>query len=396
MAITTDDIGAQRPIRVLEIIGNAVIGGMETYVLRLLGGLPAAQFSVTCLCPYESRYTAQLRDAGFEVLITPIRDDPLWQSIQFTTQLIRSRGIEVVHAHLPNAHVLAGITSRLTQIPALATVHGMFVPALEVEASRLTGTHLTVVSQSAYMQALTAGIPAERLTLVSNGVDAELFSPRPRRPKFRAGLGIPDTAPLVGFVGRLAFEKGPDQFVRMAWFIRKDSPDTHFVMVGEGPMRDDIRSLIRELKLNDRVHLAGACSDMPAVYPEFDVLASTSRSEGMPLVMLEAMATGLPVVATEVGGVAEIIENGTTGWLARLNDYETIARLLTGMLANIEATRAMGRAARERVIHRFTLATSVERIAQVIRSLKSPQGMRGRANVSDLSSASAAKKGAPL
>lgn len=394
--MTTEDIGAQRPLRVLEIIGNAVIGGMETYVQRLLCGLPPSQFAVTCVCPYESLYTGQLRDLGYDVFITPVRDDPLWQSIQFTTQLIRSRGIDVVHAHLPNAHVLAGLCGRLAQIPALATVHGMFVPPLEVETSRLTGTHLTVVSQSAYMQALAAGIPGERLTLVPNGVDAETFSPRARRPRFRAAYGIPASAPLVGFVGRLAFEKGPDQFVRMAWFVRKQMPEAHFLMVGEGPMRDDMRRLIGELQLGDCVHLAGAHSTMADIYPEFDVLVSTSRSEGMPLVMLEGMASGLPVVAIDVGGVAEIVESGTTGWIARPNDYEAIGRWVVALLAAPDWARSMGNAGRERALQRFPLSASIDRVAQVLRSLKSPQPVRGRGSVSDLSSVSAAKKNAPL
>jgi glycosyltransferase involved in cell wall biosynthesis len=182
----------------------------------------------------------------------------------------------------------------------------------------------------------------------------------------------------------------------MAWFVRKEVPNAHFLMIGEGPMREEMRQLVGELRLENCVHLGGIHSAMAEIYPELDVLASTSRSEGMPLVVLEAMASGLPVVAFDVGGVAEIVESGTTGWIARPNDYEAVARWVSELLDSLDVARAMGGAARERVLQRFPLSTSVGRIAQVLRSLKSPQPVRVRGSVSDLSSVSAVKKNSPL
>lgn len=397
MHVTTKEIGSERPIRVLEIIGNGIIGGMEMYVLRLISGLPRSHFTVICVCPYESRYTRQLRDAGCEVFITPIHEDPLWQSIQFITQLINFKAIDVVHAHLPNAHVLAGLCSQLSQVPAMATVHGMYVPSIEVEISQLTGTQLTVVSQSAYMQALTAGIPVERLSLIANGVDTRIFSPRPRRPEFRVLHNISETAPLVGFVGRLALEKGPDLFIRTAELIHKTLPNTQFLVVGEGPMEDEIRQRIGQSDLENCIHLAGVLADMQDIYPEFDILVSSSRSEGMPLVVLEAMAAGIPIVATDVGGVSEIIESAMTGFLAKTGDIEALAHFVITIFANPRLKQAMGQAARQRVERRFPLSASVDGIAQLIRTLKNQYGLAGRGSVSGLlTRPSSRKKGVSL
>ncbi|CAA9889321.1 conserved hypothetical protein [Candidatus Methylobacter favarea] len=392
MHATTKEIISERPIRVLEIIGNGIIGGMEMYVLRLISGLPRSHFTVICICPYESRFTRQLREAGCEVFITPIHEDPLWQSIQFTTQLINFKAIDVVHAHLPNAHVLAGLCSQLSQVPGMATVHGMFVPSIEVEISQLTGTHLTVVSQSAYMQALTIGIPAERLSLIANGVDTKIFSPRPRNAEFRALHNIPETALLVGFVGRLAVEKGPDRFARAAELIHKTLPDTHFLMVGEGPMEDEIRQIISQSNLEDCIHMTGILEDMQNIYPEFDILVSSSRSEGMPLVVLEAMASGIPIVAMDVGGVAEIIESAMSGFLAKTGDIEALAHFAITLLATPELKDSMGQAARQRVERQFSLSASVDSVAQLICGLKNNYGVAGRGSVSSLLTRSSSRK----
>src|ERR671939_690952 len=92
---------------VLEIIGNAIVGGMENYVANLISRLPSDQFRVTCLCPFESAFTVSLRRIGCTVFITPLRDDPPWHSIQMAVELIRHHHVDLIHAHLPNAHVLA-------------------------------------------------------------------------------------------------------------------------------------------------------------------------------------------------------------------------------------------------------------------------------------------------
>src|SRR3954447_736527 len=115
--------GSTRPIQVLQIIGNAIVGGMETYVSNLITRLPSDEFQFTCLCPYESAFTASLRRLGFKVFITPIQDDPAWRSIEMAVELVRQQRIDVIHSHLLNAHTLAGLAGRLTNTPTVSTIH---------------------------------------------------------------------------------------------------------------------------------------------------------------------------------------------------------------------------------------------------------------------------------
>ncbi len=370
----------RRPLNVLQIIGNGIVGGMESYVHNLISQLPGDQFRLTCLCPYESAFTSGLRSLGCEVFITPLRDDPPWRSIQMAVEVIRNRHIDLIHAHLPNAHVLAGIVARLTHTPAVSTIHSMNLSMHELIISRLTGTRLLMVCQEAYAQALAAGVPDERLTLIHNGVNLNLFKPERRGSNFRQQFGIPAAAPLIGFIGRLAWEKGPDKFVQMAARIHNHLPRAHFAMVGEGPLEDEISELITRMKAGHFVHMAGLQTKPWEIYPEFDLFAQTSRSEAMPLALLEAMACGLPVIAMSVGGVAELVEAGTTGILVSPGDWpgvgspypgdwEGVAAAMLELLAQPEKLKRMGEAGRKRVEEKFDLRHSTRRTAELFQRL---------------------------
>ena len=345
-------------IHVLEVLGNAIVGGMENYVRNLIDRLPEDQFRVTCLCPYESEVTAAIRQMGCDVFVTFMAEDPVWRSIQSTVALIRQQRIDIIHAHMPKAHVLAGIAGSLTQTAVVATVHGMEITAEELGISRATGSHLVVVCQAARSQALALGVPVESVSLIPNGIDLKRFIPDPGNQAFRSSLAVPPDAPLAGFVGRLGWEKGPDQFVHAAKVVHDQRPDVHFVLVGEGHMDGELASLIRELDLGGCVHLAGLRNDTWNVYPALDVLVQTSRVEGMPLVLLEAMACGCPVVAMGVGGVLELIEVGTTGLLSAPGDWAGIGHALLKLLASPSQMEQMGPAARRRAETLFDLERS--------------------------------------
>jgi glycosyltransferase involved in cell wall biosynthesis len=360
---------AERPINLLQIIGGAIVGGMETYVLRLLQRLPQDLFRVTCLCVCESRFTAQLRDIGCSVHVTPITDEPDWQSIQLGVSLIRADAIDVIHAHLPNAHLLAGILSRMTETPALATVHGRYLTMRDLEVHKLMQTHISVVAKTAYFQALSLGIPVSKLRFIANGVDTKIFHPAPKTGYLHSLINIAPGTPLVGFIGRLSPEKGPEVFIQAANIAHIELKNCHFVLVGEGPMRGRLKDEIDKLGLDDCVHLAGLQNDMPKVYASLDLVVSTSYSEAMPLAMIEAMASGLPVIATNVGGVVDIVEVGHTGLLNSINDVKGIANNIVTLMLDDSTRAEMGRAARKRAEEKFELSDSASQTSELLSSL---------------------------
>lgn len=363
-------------LHVLEILGNAIVGGMEIYVRNLIHQLPNHRFRVTCLCPYESAYTTALRQMGCTVFTTPMHDDPPWRSIQLAVEIVRSEHIDLIHAHLPRAHVLAGLVGCLTQTPVVATVHGMTLTTQELGFSRTTGTHLITVCREAHLHALALGVPAERVTFIPNGVDINTFVPHISGQAFREQLGVSPEAPLVGFVGRLAWEKGPDQFIRAAAHVHRQRPEVHFALVGEGNMQDELLQMVIEMGLSECVHLAGLCSDTSQIYPAFDLVAQTSRVEGMPFALLEAMACGRPVVAINVGGVVELVEVGTSGLLLGPGDWEGVGNAIIDLLSRPMDLTEMGRMARQRVVQSFDLNQSVRLTADLFDRLANVKSSR--------------------
>ncbi len=203
-------------LHVLEVVGNAIVGGMERHVQMLVEGLLIQQFRVSALCPFESRFTTALRAAGCPVHIAMLEEALQWRSLLTATELIRRQQVDVVHSHLFNATFLTSLAGSLTGVPAAITIHGMNLSPEEAALARLTGAHLITVCTAANTVSLAMGLPDEQVSLIPNGVDTQYFRPEVDGTAFRQRLKLPDAAPLVGMVARLSREKGPDQFVRAA------------------------------------------------------------------------------------------------------------------------------------------------------------------------------------
>lgn len=360
-------------IRVLELVGNAVVGGMETFVARFCEHLVAdGRFEVVCLCPYESSATYALRDLGCTVHVCPLPDEPVWRGIEYATALVLDEGIDVIHAHLTNAHLLAGLVGRLTGTPVLATLHGRDIATADLVMHRLGDTHLHVVSHATLYQALAAGVRRDRVDCVINGVDATRFSPEGPRGVLRRACGLDPAVPLVGFVGRLSGEKGPDVFVRAAALVLEGHPTAHAVMIGDGSMRDDLDRAIAALPCASRFHLTGLRDDVSDCLRDLALMLSTSYSEGTPLAVLEAQSTGVPVIAMHVGGLPEIVVMGETGVLVAPGDVATMARATLALLDDDERRRRFGATAREKMVDRFSVAARNAQVAALLERLVGP------------------------
>jgi len=361
-----------RPLRVLEMIGNAIVGGMESAVLRLVQALPADEFRVTAMCPFESAFTKRLAEVAGPVHVAPISEDLRWHSIQMAVELVRRERIDVIHAHLWKAHVLAAVVGRLTATPVLATVHGMHMTMGDLEAHLIGRTHACMVSEAARAHALAVGAAADRLHVVRNGVDDDVFAPRPARA---------DRPPTVGFVGRLSPEKDPRTFVEAAALVHARAPAVRFTVVGDGPLRAELEALARERRLDGALAFAGVRDDMPATYGGLDVLALTSLHEGTPLAVLEAMACGLPIVATSVGGVPELVCADESGVLVAPGDAAGVAAAVLALLDDPRRRSALSAAARARVVEHFALRRQVVQTAALLRSVAGERTAAPRSDV---------------
>ena len=176
----------------------------------------------------------------------------------------------------------------------------------------------------------------------------------------RRSLGIAPEANVIGTVGRLTGVKRQDRLLRAFAQVRARRHDAHLLLVGDGPLRDDLRALAEHLGIAAQVHFAGYQSQPERYFAAMDVFALTSDSEGMPLAILEAWAAGLPVVASRVGGVPELVSHGQTGLLCYPEDRADLAKSLHDLLIHRERAAQLGEAGRQAVEARYTLRRMAE------------------------------------
>lgn len=354
-------------IRVLRIIARLNIGGPAIHATLLHERLDRARFQSTLVTgtegPGEGNYLAlHGRTADVEVIpglgreIRPLRDvDTLWRLVA----VMRRLKPHVVHTHTAKAGAVGRAAAILAGVPIVVhTYHGhvlrgYFSPArtaayraIERGLARRTDRLLAVTTRvKDELIALGVGMPAQ-YRAVPLGFDlAPLLAAERRRGELREELGVGD-APLVGIVARLVPIKAHEVFLAAAARVHREVPSARFLIVGDGELRATLERRSIELGLGDAVRFLGWRADIDRLYADIDVVALTSRNEGSPVALIEAMAAGVPVVSTEVGGVADVVEHGVTGLLAPMDDAAAVANHVLTLLAAPEMRRAMGQRGR--------------------------------------------------
>jgi glycosyltransferase involved in cell wall biosynthesis len=237
---------------------------------------------------------------------------------------------------------------------------------LDTWANRLA-THLIAVSHSCREFLIhSEGVAPERITLVQNAIDLGRFSPGSvSRATARGLLGIPENVPLVAGIGRLNPQKIFSLFLRVAAAIRRARPDVRFLIAGNGPEEQSLRGEADALGLRDAVVFSGYLADVRHVYLAADVLLMPSRFEGLPMTLLEAMAMEVPVVASNVDGMAEVLADGEDGFLVPSDAEEGFVRRTLTLLADRDLGRRLGRNARKKVEAQFSAGRMTAQVEAV-------------------------------
>jgi glycosyltransferase involved in cell wall biosynthesis len=232
----------------------------------------------------------------------------------------------------------------LTMQPAQASPPKWAAAMLETTLSRLCD-RVIAVSREEYSHALELGIPARMISLIPNGVALDQpWLSASERDAIRREWGLRAADVCIGFVGRLAPQKSPQTLLRsFATLLQRTGVPVRLVMIGDGPLESSVRRLTADLNIGERVTWLGACDARPLM-GAFDVLALTSVSEGHPLVVLEAMARGLPIVATRVGGISETVQHGVNGFITPVRGVDEIATALEILVNDPELRERMGQA----------------------------------------------------
>jgi glycosyltransferase involved in cell wall biosynthesis len=307
-----------------------------------------------------------LRDRALAEGLTTIpihvagRVDPL--AVLRMAALIRSERCDLVHTHDYKTTVMGFTAAAFARVPIVANLHGdtgeskrvRFYEWFNYRVLRLCGA---VVAVSPEIRERAAPfVSAPRLRQIDNGIDIDGLRARvhPDR-RLRDELGLPAATPLIGMVGRLAPEKGHAVMLEaLRRLDHGDAPPPHLVVAGDGPLRGAIEAAVASAGLRPRVHLLGARADLPDVYPALTALAHPSLREGLPLVVLEAAALGVPIVASAVGAIPQALDQGRAGLLVPSEDAAALAAALGGLVRDPAGARRLGARAAAHVEARYS------------------------------------------
>jgi L-malate glycosyltransferase len=354
------------PRRVAYVIWSLGLGGAEQMVIRLAAGLDRQRFQPLVVCLNEAGpFAEEARRTGTEVVALHKRGRYDVTVLGPLVRLLRDRRTDLVHTHLWGANLWGRIGALLSRRrPSIvATEHNTdtwkrpYHLAIDRVLCGRT-THLVAVSRHVAEFYERHHVGTGRWRIVPNGVDVE--RPAPTRAQARSTLGVAPDSPLVGFVGRFASAKAPEVFLEAVAHAARAMPALRVVMIGDGPLRPEVEKARARHALDGRVVLTGMRNDVRDLLPAFDALLFCSEREGLSVAMLEAMAAGVPVLATPVGGTTELVEADRTGILVPVGRPEAMAGQLVGLLGAPARAERLRQAARERVAAQFSLRRTVE------------------------------------
>lgn len=388
-----------QPIRVLRLFSRLNVGGPAVHVLLLSAGLGPRGYRTELVVGREAETEGNMQHLAAELGVAPrllpglgreihpLRDLAVLLQVR---RLIRDFRPHVVHTHTAKAGVLGRLAARWCRVPVVVhTFHGhvlrgYFGPVksalfrgLERYLAKLTDV-LIAVSERVAQNLVSLGVaPRERFRVLPLGLHLGPLTGALPRGALRREAGFPDSAPLVGVVGRLVQIKDLPVFLRAAEIARKSLPDLCFSLVGDGQERSLLEGEAVRLGLKPgALHFHGWHTDLPAVYGDLDLVVNCSLNEGTPVALIEAMAAGRPVIATCVGGTPDLLEEGRFGRLVPPGDPAALAAAILDVLGGGAArARERARAARTHVLAHYSAERLVDDMDALYRELLQARGV---------------------
>lgn len=350
--------------RVLHIIDSLDLGGAQEVVLNLATcGSPRFRHEVAVMHGHGI-YRERLMQAGVKVYsLSPHKFFPLY--LASIPALIFARRPHILHCHLIPSNIIAKPLGAICGVPAIINhdhtndslrANNALLLALDRFANRFA-THILAVSASCRDFLIDReSIPSSDVTLVTNAIDLLRFNPvEAGRSAARVQLGLPESAPVVVGVGRLNPQKNFSLFLDIANQLIQRVSNIHFLIAGNGPEESMLRKKAQSLGIAERVIFAGYVADPRRVYMAADVLLMPSLFEGLPMTLLEAMAMGVPVVASRLDGIAEVVEDGVDGCLADSGNASLFVDRIAKLLEEPTFAGVISKNAREKIQTRFSV-----------------------------------------
>jgi glycosyltransferase involved in cell wall biosynthesis len=359
-------------ITVMFMINDLVSGGAEQQLFELVKGIDKARFETLVVPLYSGKYMESEFKKIPGARIVSLRRKGKFDFIYLfrVLRFLRRMKVDVVQPFLTPATFFGLLPAILCRTPVKIVTersaelkgHFNYQLYLKVEDFLSRSADWIVSNSKAGQESVQKrGIPRDRTKVIYNGINLErLKADQDNIKQLKRQLNISETTKVVGIMGSLSPVKDHATFLKAAVIINRDTPDTRFAILGDGPLRHDLENLSQELGIASKTIFLGHQRDVVNYLSLFDVAVLTSKTEGCSNSLLEAMALGKPVVATDVGGNRELVRQGYNGILVPFGDAEAVAKATLSLVHDPKVSREMGQRAKEMVVNQFSLKNMVQ------------------------------------
>jgi glycosyltransferase involved in cell wall biosynthesis len=371
-------------VKVVHLITELSIGGSQMALLRLLEKLNGDLFSVSVVCWFNGQgvVAQRIRLLGIPVLDLGMGKKYQWGAFIRLLRFLRELQPVILHSWMFHANIPGRILGRLAHVPVIISSErtmgqeGWFRRRINQATAFLCDQIVCVSEAVARYAESRIGLPTNKVTVIPNGIDLDDFRHVPTRSQTRKMLGLPTDVLVVGSVGRPRPVKGFHLLLQAYIAIEKRFPDSRLVLVGNGPDEERLKGMAVATGLQHKIIFLNDRQDIPSVLQAFDLFVLPSIWEGMPNVLLEAMAASLPILATQVGGVAELLQPNQAGILVPPGDLHALTEAMAFLLANPELRKDLGNHARAWVETAYEIRNSVDKVESLYMSLLYEKGIR--------------------
>ncbi|MFC1658644.1 glycosyltransferase family 4 protein [Candidatus Omnitrophota bacterium] len=364
-------------MKILYVIANISFGGGENVFSQIAGRLNSDKYRVKFICLPGGFLEKRLRELEIPLIPVNFRSRFSVKVFLRLIKIMKSEKPDIVHSQGERVNFYARFAAKIARIPAIVSTIAAPVEEFNVnpikKAVYIISGHYSerlvdrfiAVSESMRAKLINRHkIKADKIVRIYNGVQVDEYKHNQAGFLVRSELNIEGNAPLVGVIGRLVWEKGLPYFIQAAKRVLAYEPTARFLIVGEGPLRNRLKDLVKRLEIEKNIIFTGWRTDIKEIISTLDMLVLSSLREGMPLVVLEAMALAKPVVATDIEGLREVVINGSTGILVTPRNPDSLKDAIIHLLKDkVEASR-MGIAGRKLVEDKFSLREMVQQHEQ--------------------------------
>jgi glycosyltransferase involved in cell wall biosynthesis len=356
----------KRPLRVLHLVSSGGFFGAERVILNLASQQKDGAV-ISCVGAINNKHNPHLeviREAENDGLKTAVFDSCSQADLRTIFSLrnfLKKNNIDILHTHNYKSDITGFLATRLTKVKWVATMHGWistdsklrWYESLDRFVLKFAGK-VICVSQNNYDRLLNIGIDKDSLAVIANGIDLEQFSRAGSNQNMRKSLGLDTHDIVIAIVGRLGEEKGHKVLFKALSLITPQYPDLKCLVVGDGPLMKELQEQTNSLNLSHHIIFTGNRKDVADIYKICDILVNASFTEGLPMTILEAMASKVTVIATRVGALPQVIRNEENGILLEPGNPDTLSQAILGVLKDVNKRKALAQQAYKDVCEHYS------------------------------------------